>query len=122
VGADGTSQRVLPDDFQDAVWIREALVLLEWHINQLGLTMSCRFDKFHRMIRDIRLSLKHCCDGIFCKAQLCSAYIYGLNYKPFGKGGFAEVKDRLLVVFLATENVDSDIWLKYCHCTQEWRA
>jgi hypothetical protein len=28
--------------------------------------------------------------------------------KPFGKGGFAGVKDRLLVVFLATENVDSD--------------
>ncbi len=43
------------------------------------------------------------------------AYIYGLNYKPFGKGGFSEVKNRLLVVFLSTESVDSDIWRKYCH-------
>ncbi len=91
-------------------------------INDLGLTMSCRFDKFHRMIRDIKLSLKHCCDGIFCKAQLCRALHIFMASKPFGKGGFAEVKDRLLVVFLATENVDSDIWLKYCHRTQEWRA
>ena len=122
VGADGTSQQVLPDDFQDADLLVVCLdqgsigaAGMAFAINQLGLTMSCRFDKFHRIIRDIKLSLKHCCDGIFCKAQLYSAYLYGLNYKPFGKGGFAEVKNRLLVVFLATENVHSEIWLKYCH-------
>lgn len=93
VGADGTSQQVLPDDFQDADLLVVCLdqgsigaAGMAFAINQLGLTMSCRFDKFHRIIRDIKLSLKHCCDGIFCKAQLYSAYLYGLNYKPFGKG------------------------------------
>ena len=40
-----------------------------------------KFDKFHRMIRDLKLSYAHCCRGCFQKAQLYSSYLWSLNYK-----------------------------------------
>jgi hypothetical protein len=49
------------------------------------------------------------------KTQMFSAYIYGLNYKPFGKGGFHLQKRRLLNIFVATQNATSPLWIKYRH-------
>ena len=48
------------------------------------------------------------------KTQLFSAFIYGLNYRPFGTGGFSQVKRRMANVFMATESSDSTIFMKYC--------
>ena len=71
------------------------------------------YDKIHRMVRDIRLSLQHCARGSFLKCQLFSAYIYGLNYKPFNSGAFSEQKARLLNVFRCAEHDGAPIFLKY---------
>ena len=82
-------------------------------INCLGALVVCRFDKIHRSTRDTKLSLKHCMHGRFLKAQLFSAHVFSVNYKPFGTGGFAQTKQRMLNVFLATETIHSAIWRKY---------
>jgi hypothetical protein len=121
VTADQTCEQVLPNDFANSLLLVVSLdqgsigaAGMSFAIHQQALMVVARFDKFHRIIRDIKLSLKHCCGGVFLKTQLFSSYLYGLNYKPFNSGGFSQVKARLLQVFLATEDVKSDIWLKYC--------
>jgi hypothetical protein len=82
--------------------------------NHLKMMLYAKYDKIHRLIRDDKLAIKHCCLGIFMKAQLFSAYLFGLNYEPFGKGGFSQLKRSLLNVFLATESIESPLWKKYC--------
>lgn len=82
-------------------------------INDNDSMMHVKFDKFHRIIRDLKLSYVHCCNGCFQKAQLYSSYLWSLNYKPFGSGGCSSLKNRLLTTFLATESEESEIFLKY---------
>ena len=52
----------------------------------MGALMHCKFDKFHRVIRDIKLFIGRCCSSLFLKAQLYTTLIWGINYKPFGSG------------------------------------
>ncbi|CAE8673040.1 unnamed protein product, partial [Polarella glacialis] len=120
VQGDEALKQVLPDDFVDVSLLVSFLdqgnigaAGMAFAINELGMMMSCRFDKFHRLVRDMKLSLSHCCEGVFLKTQFFSSYIYGLNYKPFGTGGFSSLKQRLMQVFLATEDIHSEIWRKY---------
>ena len=68
-------QRVLPEDFQDSALLVVGLdqgsigaAGMAFAINKLGLSLSCRFDKFHRIVRDIKLALKHACNGVLNKA------------------------------------------------------
>ena len=70
------------------------------------------FDPFHRVIRDMKLDVA----GVGPKAlrqklhqcQLSSSYLWTLNYRPYGSGGFAQAKTELLEHFLASEFED---WL-----------
>ncbi len=71
------------------------------------------WDKLHRLIRDIKLTLKHACGGIFLKCPLYTSFVWGLNYKPFGTGVFRQEKKAFLDFFLAGETVDSPIFRKY---------
>jgi hypothetical protein len=119
-GDGGAVRQVLPDDLLDVPLLVTSLdqgsigaAGMAYAINELGMMMSCRFDKIHRLVRDMKLSLSHCCGGVFLKTQLFSSYLYGVNYKPFGTGGFSALKQRLLQVFLATQDIYSDIWCKY---------
>ena len=41
--------------------------------NALGMMIHVKFDKFHRLVRDVELSLKHAVGGVFLKCQLCSS-------------------------------------------------
>ncbi len=65
------------------------------------------WDKLHRLIRDVKLSLKHAAGGVFLKAQVFTSFIWGLNYKPYGSGAWWEEKRRMLDVFLTTETSSS---------------
>ena len=121
VKAGQTFEQVLPNDFTNSLLLVVNLdqgsigeAGMAFAIHHKALMVWARFDKFHRIIRDVKLSLKHCCGGVFLKTQLFTSYLYGLNYKPFSSGGFSQVKARLLQVFLATEDIKSAIWLKYC--------
>ena len=58
----------------------------------LGLLIYARWDKYHRVVRDIRLAISHVGAGVFLKAQLYTSYLWGVNYKPFGTGAFSTQK------------------------------
>jgi len=80
---------------------------------KLGLLLWANFDKIHRLVNDIKLSLKNCLCGVFMLAQFYSAYIFGVAYKPFGTGAFMAQKMQLHEMFLVCEDTSSDIWRKY---------
>jgi hypothetical protein len=69
-------------------------------------TMVARWDKLHRLMRDMRLSLSHACQGIFLKTQLYSSHIFSINWKPMGTGLYGTLKRRLLDVFLQQTTMD----------------
>ena len=58
-----------------------------------GALIHCKWDKFHRIIRDINLNVEHECHGLFLKTRLFTSYLWGINQKPFGTGLFATEKN-----------------------------
>ena len=81
--------------------------------NALKKLVWASYDKFHRVIRDIKLALQHAASGCYLRAQLFTSHLFSLNYKPFGTGGFYRKKQRLLELFLAQESIASPLFLKY---------
>ena len=82
----------------------------------LGINAYVRWDKFHRLIRDLKLCLEHCCGGLFLKTQLYSSYIWSVNYKPLpALGNYGNVKKNILHAFLspARRMLLSDRFRKY---------
>ena len=75
--------------------------------------IHCKWDKFHRVIRDMRLSITHASSGVFLKTQLFTTYIWSVNQKPFGTGCFLTQKNNLLNVFLAVNGIDSPVFCKF---------
>ena len=59
----------------------------------LKKTIWGKFDKIHRVIRDLKLADGGCCNKVFEKAKLWSAYIFGLNNRPFGSGTNHSLKE-----------------------------
>lgn len=117
---DGVAVNVLPEGLNDVPLLVVGLdqgsigaAGMAFAINVNDSMMHVKFDKFHRIIRDLKLSYLHCCKSCFQKAQLYSSYLWSLNYKPFGSGGFLTLKNRLLTTFLAVESEQSEIFLKY---------
>ena len=120
LGSNGSVRQVLPAGLKTIPLLVTGLdqgsigsAGMAYAINELQCCMHAKFDKFHRIIRDIKLSISHCCSGVFQKAMLYSSYLWSLNYKPFGSGGFSSLKNRLLATFLATETCESQIFQKY---------
>ena len=71
-------------------------------------------DKIHRVIRDFKNCLSRCLKGLFLKAQLHSSYIFALNYKPFGSGGFHQHKVDMMEKFVSsTSPANSSLWDAY---------
>ncbi len=82
---------------------------------KLNKLVWARFDKIHRVIRDLKLAENHACCKVFEKAKLWSAYLYGMNNRPFGSGAIHSVKERLLNTFQIVESVDSPLFQRYVH-------
>jgi hypothetical protein len=82
-------------------------------VTHLGYQIYPKFDKLHRVIRDVKGAMTQCMGGIFMKAQLFSSYIYGLNYRPFGSGAFWQTKRLLANTFLQTHDYQSALFQKY---------
>jgi hypothetical protein len=121
LGSNGTVRQVLPAGLETVPLLVTGLdqgsvgsAGMAYAINELGCCMHAKFDKFHRIIRDIKLSISHCCSGVFQKAMLYSSYLWSLNYKPFGSGGFSSLKNRLLSTFLASQSCEMPLFHKYC--------
>ena len=58
----------------------------------LKLMVYARFDKIHRLIRDLKLAENGCCKKIFTKTKLQYAYLASVNKRPFGTSAFAMEK------------------------------
>ena len=63
-------------------------------------------DKIHRVIRDLKLAEGHCCGKILEKAKLWSAYLFGLNARPFNSGTNYTLKESLLREFQQSVTVE----------------
>ena len=63
-------------------------------------------DKIHRVIRDLKLAEGHCCGKIFEKTKLWSAYLFGLNARPFNSGTNFTLKESLLRDFQQSVTVE----------------
>ena len=115
----GALTRLLPDSFEDAqllvLGIDEGSIGCagDAYATHIGALIHCRYDKFHRVVRDQKLSFTHAADGIFHKAQLYSSYLWAANKRPYGTGLVGEQKRRLLTVFLACESPDGPYFQKY---------
>jgi len=115
----GLRQEVLPDSIQEVPLL--ILNLDQGSVGTAGVAYTNdreklihpKWCKFHRVVRDIRLSATHASGGIFLKAQLYSGFLGGINYKSFGCGLNGTEKRWLLNVFLATNSVDGELFQKY---------
>ena len=76
------------------------------------MMVTCKWDKFHRVVRDIKLSMARA-SGLFLKAQLFTAFLWSLNYKPYGTGVHGTKKKEALDYFLSRLHEDSAVFLKY---------
>ena len=90
---------------------------------QLGKLIWAKFDKIHRIINDLKgAEMEASVRGCFRKAELWSAYLYGLNNRPFGSGAHFTLKNTLLNVFVSTQNIDSPHFKKYVfRIAQAWK-
>eukprot|EP00959_Pyramimonas_sp_CCMP1952_P113807 2379338-Pyramimonas_sp.AAC.1 len=51
-----------------------------------GKMIHARFDKIHRVIRDLKNAEKQCMDSLFMVCKMWSAYLYGMDNRPFNSG------------------------------------
>ena len=56
------------------------------------LNMFVGYDKFHRMVRDIKLAADHACNSDLYRALLHLTFVWSLNQRPFGSGAWFEAK------------------------------
>ena len=90
--AEQRKREALPDSIQDVPLL--VLGLDQGSIGCCGVAYAihcqklihAKFDKYHRIVRDITLAADHACGGIFTKARVYTGYIWGVNNKPFGGG------------------------------------
>ena len=110
---------VLPES--ERWWLNLPVLVLGLDQGSIGLAgmafamrenmVRVKCDKIHRAIRDFKNSMSRCLKGLFLKAQLHSSYIFALNYKPFGSGGFFQHKREMLEKFVgATSPQNSTLW------------
>ena len=86
--------------FAGFAWGHSLMILFKWDI-------------IHRLIRDVKLSLKHAAGSCFLKAQVFSAHVWGLNMKPYGTKTVRVLKRQILNVFLSQESVKTPVFQKY---------
>ena len=80
----------------------------------LMMMFAVAFDKIHRLVRDLKLSVQRAAGGIFLKAQLYLNHVWSLNYKPWGTGVFSTAKRRMLDAFLkCCSYTDEIFYFKY---------
>ena len=110
---------VLPES--DQWWLKIPILVLGLDQGSIGLAgmayamcdnmVHVKCDKIHRAIRDFKNSMSRCLKGLFLSAQLHSSYIFALNYKPFGSGGFHQQKKDMMEKFVSTTSpANSSLW------------
>jgi hypothetical protein len=83
--ASGAWLDVLPVHFKDAQML--ILCLDQGSVGTAGVAFSnheaamihVHWDKFHRIVRDVKLVFAHACGGVFQKAHLYTSYLWSVN-------------------------------------------
>ena len=75
------------------------------YLQSKGFNCSMQWDKIHRLVRDIKLSQEASDEKCLVKSHLASMYLFGINYRPFGSGGFFREKQAIVASFFETESV-----------------
>ena len=76
----------------------------------LGKMIEARFDKVHRLIRDLKGAEQECMGGIFNKCKFWSSYLLGLNNRPFNSGAHWTLKSRMLELFAIGNPKDKPVF------------
>ena len=85
----------------------------------LGWMVTAKFDKIHRIIRDLKQAAQAV--PVFTKTKLWSAYLYSLNKRPFGSGAHGTAKTRMMEAFMETVTTSSPVFIKYMpRLAKEW--
>ena len=117
--ARATSKRVLPVALDNVPVL--ILMLDQGSIGSAGAGFSewmqklivFKWEKIHRLIRDIKGPIGKSCGGVFLKSQVYSSYVWNLGQKPFGSGFWGTVLERALDVFAHCNTIDSPRFQKY---------
>ena len=83
--------------------------------NKLNLNVFATWDKYHRLIRDTKLSAEKSCGGQLYRALLHITFIFSLNQRPFGSGEWYGKKKEILAHFLDTHTAESPAFVKFAH-------
>ena len=81
-------------------------------IHHMHMMVIARFDKIHRLVRDLKLA-ENCCKKIWVKAKLWSAYLFSINKRPFGSGANAIEKEQWMNMFAMQYTADSALFWKH---------
>jgi hypothetical protein len=111
--------KVLPDSLEDVSVL--SLLLDQGSIgaascgfaDSLKLMLHFRFEKVHRLIRDIKGPLEHCCSSVFLKSQVFSSFLWDLHRRPFGSGLHGTLMERALDLFAMRNTIHSARFKKY---------
>ena len=114
-----TCKRVLPRGLNDAPLL--VLQLDQGSINGAATgflehkskLVFMKWEKVHRVIRDLKGPLSKCCGGTLLKTQVWTSYLWNLGTKPFGSGFWGTVLQRAVQLFSSTVTIDSPIFQKY---------
>ena len=118
----GRKSTVLPPEQDPGAWPQLTLVIDSGSIgraaanfakNAMGANIFVVHDKFHRLVRDIKLAAERACKGVLYRAMLQMTFVWSLNQRPFGSGVWYETKREILDHFLATESPSSDHFRRF---------
>ena len=82
----------------------------------MELLVHTKWDRYHRVVRDLRQAFLSASKGVFLKAQLYSSYVWSVNFRPFASGMFGEQKRRILSTFLSECDASSPLFCKHGPC------
>ncbi len=129
--ASGSAFLELPHDLGSVQWPLLTTVLdtgsigladSHFAMGHMHFMLNTYFDPFHGDVRDVKAAAAataHIDRATFAK----TAFIWSLNYKPYGKGVWRHQKRQILSAFLARETPTSDIFQTYLPLiAKSWRV
>ena len=124
-----TVKKVIPDELQSIPLL--VLGLDQGSIGCAGHSFAeflkafihVKWDKFHRVIRDVNLTFQHAASGVFLKAQEYSCYIWATNFRPsvsrFLTGLTVLRAISWRCILMARQDPEADLWACWLCVSQE---
>lgn len=82
------------------------------HCEASSIMLHCEYDCYHRCWNDIKLAAKRSLRKGW-KCILHFTCLLDVNFGPFGSGGWFYQKRALLEQFMASTDLNSEVWMQY---------